>query len=174
MPKGEDTSAPDTCVQRWLILSRFKAQAVALGLLDKRWAQELVVDIPEGLECDLPYKPEMKEDVMAACNELTYLAAEPLLAWAMEYSPTERAGLEEISRGPAYTGPPFLCMDRWRFWRNRLESLAKDESNNISEDVRKAAAAAAKEMREAEMKVPVDRSGLRQDAVSAKPRNLPT
>ena len=104
---------------------------------------EVMYGIQSALEQDLTALPlqEMAEwRVKATCAWLTCGAAKRLLWWAKEnegYSNVEDEG-SYIQQGPLYEGPAVMCFERWQFWMDRLQQLAKEDSG-LSEETRQTA-----------------------------------
>lgn len=56
-------------------------------------------------------------------------------------------------QGVLYEGPPIMCLQRWGFWMDRLEWLAKSDNYGLGEEVRTEAFEAFGVMKEVEGRI---------------------
>lgn len=88
--------------------------------------------------------PAVAECRLRVACEWIRQSARPLLGWAREnvgYSEMpeyERDLTEEAIayQGVLYEGPPIMCLQRWGFWMDRLEWLAKSDDSGLVEEAR--------------------------------------
>ncbi|KAK1481745.1 hypothetical protein CCUS01_15954 [Colletotrichum cuscutae] len=128
--------------QEWRNINRFGAMLLRMGVLGLH--TQAMDALRSALEEEPSPIPAVAECRLRVACEWIRQSARPLLGWAREnvgYSEMpeyERDLTEEAIayQGVLYEGPPIMCLQRWGFWMDRLEWLAKSEDSGLVEEAR--------------------------------------
>lgn len=142
-PVYDDSEKDNAAIPSWLTINSFAARL--LGSSTTTWTNFAVWSLRSSLEQDGLVSQTAWDTAVAEAYEWITHAGKVLLDKSRQGEQLSEADQRMLKAGKLFGGEPGLNVERWAFWRQRLETFAS--GTQVSDAVKDKARRAAEEMK---------------------------